>query len=89
MFDSTPPSDPDHSADPVLTREESGSHLMLVEGDTCADRGAVYLDKPELRFLQSMSVRDAALATGMGEWSGKSLQYRALFVAANLAEGDK
>jgi len=89
MFDSTPTSDPYPSAESVLTPKQSGSYLTLVEGDTCADRGAAYLEKPELRLLQSMSVRDAALATGMSEWSGTSLQYRALFIAANLAEGDK
>jgi RNA polymerase sigma-70 factor (ECF subfamily) len=43
----------------------------------------------DLRLLKYMSVRDAALAAGVSQVSGNALQYRALFVAANLAEGDR
>jgi len=43
----------------------------------------------ELRLLKYISERDATLAAGVSQGSGSALQYRALFVAANLAEGDK
>jgi DNA-directed RNA polymerase specialized sigma24 family protein len=43
----------------------------------------------ELRLLKYMSERDATLAAGVSQTSGNAPQYRALFVAANLAEGDK
>ena len=43
----------------------------------------------ELRLLKYMSERDATLAAGVSPGSGNALQYRALFVAANLAEGDR
>jgi RNA polymerase sigma-70 factor (ECF subfamily) len=41
----------------------------------------------DLRLLKYMSDRDATLAAGVSQGSGNALQYRALFVAANLAEG--
>jgi RNA polymerase sigma-70 factor (ECF subfamily) len=43
----------------------------------------------DLRLLKYMSVRDASLATAPSQVSGNVVQHRALFVAANLAEGDR
>jgi DNA-directed RNA polymerase specialized sigma24 family protein len=43
----------------------------------------------DLRLLKYMSDRDANLAAGVSQVSGNALQHRALFVAANLAEGDR
>ena len=42
-----------------------------------------------LRPLQSMSVRDAAQVMGTSGGNGKLIQYRALFIAANLPEDDE
>lgn len=43
----------------------------------------------DLRLLKYMSERDATLAAGVSQGSGNALQHRALFVVANLAEGNK
>jgi hypothetical protein len=43
----------------------------------------------DLRLFKYMSVRDAALAAGVSQVSGNALQYRALFVAGNLADQDR
>jgi hypothetical protein len=76
MLDATQASRPASSTEVAATPNERGlatAHPTL----------------SELRSLQSMSVRDAAVATSTSGGTGKLLQNRALLMAANLAEGDK
>ncbi|MFE3292122.1 RNA polymerase sigma factor [Rhodococcus sp. NPDC059234] len=78
--------DDDFAAEPtsepaVNTKAETRAHVLL-------DRlPARYRRILELRFLQGLSVRDAATDLGVSVTNAKVLQHRALQMAARLSEG--
>jgi hypothetical protein len=72
--------------DPETDLAVRDEHSEPEDGEAGHDAGPVVSD---LRLLKSMSVRDAAVAACISEGSGEVVQYRALFMAGNLAQRDR